>query len=86
MFSLLYLKEHKAGASVWRVISQSGAENLLSRYKWEFFKDAPKRPGRSVAPGLRDCGCYAVHLGMDVPGHEAGYYLLEGHFNPKDLQ
>jgi hypothetical protein len=39
-----------------------------------------------VASGFRDCDVYAVHLGVDVPGHEAGYYLLEGQFDPKDLQ
>jgi hypothetical protein len=88
MFSLLCLKEHQPSGSVWRVISQSQAENLLSRHKWKFFKDEPKLTGtaRPVASGFRDCDAYAVHLGVDVPGHEAGYYLLEGHFDPKDLQ
>jgi hypothetical protein len=88
MFSLLCLKEHHAGASVWRAISQSQAENLLSRHRWKFCKDDPKLtgPARPVASGFRDCDAYAVHLGVDVPGHEAGYYLLEGHFDPKDLQ
>ena len=63
------------------------AENLLSRHKWRFCKDEPKLtgPARQWPPAFVTVMPMLYIWGWTLPVWKQ-VYLLEGHFDPKDLQ